>query len=115
MEKQEGGGNLTLKEMSREKEITENTECWICHRKAKEIKNTALDAYGSSEAIKDYGWESVMSYCEVLETDVPVCIVCRLLIESVSREALELDLAVGTIEEIATERDLKKLKIVYKE
>ena len=34
--------------------VTEDTECWICHRKVREVLDKVLDIWGSGDEVEDY-------------------------------------------------------------
>jgi len=98
-----------------DKTITEDTECWICRRKAKEVLDKVLDYYESGdEPFEDAGYAICMKTFTMGGVSVHVCLICANLIQGVLEEFLTQYLEIEDAKELVTRKDLENIRIVLK-
>ena len=90
--------------------ITEDTECWICHRKVREVLDKVLDIWGSGDEGEDYSL--CMEKLEIGGVPVHICFICHMVMQRILEEVLIDCLGIESIREIVTIEDLKKARIV---
>ena len=111
---------MVLKEMSREKKITENTECWFCHRKAKDVASLGIKlGLGMFDCKDEELLDVAMGSYKFLDMNasIPICYICWLAMTELAVDSLLATLDIQSEEDIITKADLKdiRFKIVKEE
>ena len=110
----EGGGNLVLKQMTRGKGITENTECWFCHRNAKDVVDLGikLGLGPLCDCPEEDQLGIAMHLYKVLDMNgfIPICYICWLAITELTLDSLLHTLDIQSEEDIITKADLKGIR-----
>lgn len=89
--------------------VKEDTECWICHRKAKEIEKIACDL--GFEPVRCEGLEHTMLFVEAVDMKpIPVCCICLSLLQQISEDYIVSQVDGGNIPLIITKEDLKEFR-----
>ena len=99
--------------MTKSKKITEDTECWFCHRKAKDVLSIGIKlGYNLlRECEEKERLQYAMGFYKFLDLDeIPICCICWLAMTQLSIDYFLEALHVEKEDDVITREDLKDLR-----